>query len=257
MRLGVFGPFRVGQERGGFFPWVSPTAIRIFPLWGNILDNSAMVSKETPWEIHSAEFVLSAVRRRHYPQPSLPQVAFSGRSNCGKSSLLNCLVRRKNLAKTSGKPGHTRLVNFFQVETGSGEHLHFVDLPGYGYAKAPPAEKEKWRRSTEEFLKDNPHLRLMVLLLDARRTPSELDDVLVEFLKHLRIPFLLVLTKSDKLGRAELEKSRKAIAAHYALPKGQLPIATSAEKGTGREELLKRIRQALLDRIGNKEEEKK
>jgi len=244
MRLGVFDPFRVGQERGGFFPWVSPTAIRIFPLWGNILDNSAMVSKETPWEIHSAEFVLSAVRRRHYPQPSLPQVAFSGRSNCGKSSLLNCLVRRRNLAKTSGKPGRTRLVNFFLV----GNRCYFVDLPGYGYAKAPPAEKEKWRRSTEEFLKDNPYLRLMVLLLDARRTPSELDDVLVEFLKHLRIPFLVALTKSDKLGRAGLEKSRKAIAAHYALPKGELPIATSAEKGTGREELLKRIHEAVPEK---------
>ena len=189
------------------------------------------------WEIHQAEFLTSAVRRSGCPKPALAQAAFAGRSNVGKSSLLNYLVRRKRLAKTSRSPGLTQMINFFLVNG----QWHYVDLPGYGYAKAPPAAQNKWRRMVEEYLLDNPHLRVLVLLLDARRTPSPLDDQLVEFLEHHDVPTQIVLTKSDKLGQSALAKSRAAIAAHYGLPEDMLPIATSATKGKGRDTVLRMV----------------
>ncbi len=116
------------------------------------------------WEINSAEFLKSATRKVHYPDTPLPEVAFAGRSNVGKSSLLNCLVRRKKLARTSQMPGLTQQINYFLIN----ERWHYVDLPGYGFAKAPPKEKEKWRHMIEEYLYKSEHLQLLILLLDCR-----------------------------------------------------------------------------------------
>lgn len=194
-----------------------------------------------PWEILNAEFVTSAAKRHGYPTDPFPQVAFAGRSNVGKSSLLNALVRRKRLARTSRSPGLTQLINFFLVN----ERWFYVDLPGYGYAKAPPSAKVKWQRMIEQYLDSNPNLRLLVLLLDARRTPSPLDDQLVDFLEHRRIPAQIVLTKCDKLKRNALQKARKAIAAHYGLPDDVVPIATSASADKGRKETLEMLYEFL------------
>ena len=195
-----------------------------------------------PWDVLSVEFATGAVRRAQYPQPPLPQIAFAGRSNVGKSSLLNMLVRRRNMARTSSTPGHTQQINFFLVN----ERWHFVDLPGYGYARAPLAEKEKWKRMIEEYLITNPELRLLVLLLDARRKPSELDDQLVDFLFLHDIPVLLVMTKCDKLKSGALKKAREDIARHYGLPEGELPLSTSSARLRGRDELMQ-ILHAFLE----------
>ena len=194
-----------------------------------------------PWDVVSVEFVLSAVRRAHYPDPPLPQVAFAGRSNVGKSSLLNMLVRRKAIARTSSTPGHTQQINFFTVN----ERWHFVDLPGYGFAKAPKAEQEKWRRMIEEYLVDNPNLKLLVLLLDSRRKPSPLDDQLVDFLFCHDVPVMLVMTKCDKLKSGALKKARREIAQHYGLPEGDLPHATSSSKQQGRDEVMQVVYEFL------------
>lgn len=196
-----------------------------------------------PWDIVRAEFLTSAVRRKGYPQPPRPQIAFAGRSNVGKSSLLNCLVRRRNLARTSASPGHTQQINFFLVN----DRWHYVDLPGYGYAKAPQREQEKWRRMIEEYLLDNTDLKLVVLLLDSRRKPSELDDQLVDFLSHHNVPVMLVLTKSDKLKSGALKKARQAIARHYNLPETDLPAATSAQRQSGRDDVLRVVYEFLED----------
>lgn len=193
-----------------------------------------MAGNRKPWEVYEAEFEKSGVRRADYPAPPLPALAFAGRSNCGKSSLLNCLVRRKHLAKTSSTPGHTQLINFFRIN----ERWRYVDLPGYGFAKAPRAEQEKWRRMIEEYLSSAAELRLLVLLLDCRRGPTELDDRLVEYAESIQLPLGLVLTKSDKLKKNALIKVQRQVAEHYGLDPQTPPPALSAKTGRGRETLL-------------------
>ncbi len=200
-----------------------------------------MSRENKPWEIHQAQFLTSAVRRQGYPREAYPQVAFAGRSNVGKSSLLNSLVRRKRLAKTSSAPGLTQMINFFLIDG----RYHYVDLPGYGYAKAPLEAQKKWHKMLEEYLVDNPNLKLLVLLLDVRRKPSPLDDQLVDFLEHNDISTQIVLTKCDKLKRGALHKAQKAIGAHYGFPPDFLPIATSALKGSGRDNVLQMLHEAL------------
>ncbi|MFP4581214.1 MAG: ribosome biogenesis GTP-binding protein YihA/YsxC [Candidatus Sumerlaeia bacterium] len=201
------------------------------------------MAKAKTWEVREALFEKSGTNANNFPKDELPQIAFAGRSNVGKSSLLNMLVRKKGLAKTSGTPGRTRLVNFFKI---NGSH-YFVDLPGYGFAKAPAQEQEKWAKMIDAYLTKNDNLLLMVMLLDARRNPSPLDDQLVEFLGHYDIPTILVLTKCDKLKYNALQKARKSIAQHYGLPPDALPLTTSATSTKGRDELLKTIYGALMD----------
>lgn len=194
-----------------------------------------------PWEIRLAEFVAGAVGHSGFPRGATPEVAFAGRSNVGKSSLINLLVRKRDLARTSNTPGRTQQINFFRIN----DRWHYVDLPGYGFAKAPRAEMEKWRQMIEEYLEDNERLRLVVVLLDARRDPSPLDDRLIDFLNQKRIPTQIVLTKCDKLTTSALAKTRRAISNHYSLPADCQVIATAAAKGKGREETLKMVYEFL------------
>ena len=156
---------------------------------------------------HNAEILLSAVNKSHYPQDDIPEIALAGRSNVGKSSFINTLLNRKNLARTSGKPGKTQLLNFFNID----DKLRFVDVPGYGYAKVSKTERAKWGKMIEEYLTSRDNLRAVVSLVDLRHDPSADDVQMYEFLKYYEIPVIVVATKADKIPRGKWNKHESAI----------------------------------------------
>ena len=156
---------------------------------------------------HNAEILLSAASKSHYPQNDIPEIALAGRSNVGKSSFINTLLNRKNLARTSGKPGKTQLLNFFNID----DKLRFVDVPGYGYAKVSKTERAKWGKMIEEYLTSRENLRAVVSLVDLRHDPSADDVQMYEFLKYYEIPVILVATKADKIPRGKWNKHESAI----------------------------------------------
>ncbi|MGT2762429.1 ribosome biogenesis GTP-binding protein YihA/YsxC [Streptococcus intermedius] len=156
---------------------------------------------------HNAEILLSAANKSHYPQDEIPEIALAGRSNVGKSSFINTLLNRKNLARTSGKPGKTQLLNFFNIDN----QLRFVDVPGYGYAKVSKTERAKWGRMIEEYLTTRGNLRAVVSLVDFRHEPSADDVQMYEFLKYYEIPVVVVATKADKIPRSKWNKHESVI----------------------------------------------
>ena len=182
-------------------------------------------------KILSAEFVISAVGPKQFPRDSKPQIAFSGRSNVGKSSIINALLHRKNLVKTSQTPGKTQLINFFIIN----ETFYFVDLPGYGYARVPYAVTDAWAPMIEEYLKNSPQLSAVVVLLDSRREPDERDLRLIEWLRQYDIPAIYALTKTDKLNRQETDRARRSIGT--ALGIAEALLITSAKSGQGIKDL--------------------
>jgi GTP-binding protein len=186
--------------------------------------------------IKSAEFVTSAVKPSQYPAEALPEFAFAGRSNVGKSSLINTLVNRKNLVKTSSTPGRTQLINFFKIN----DVLTFVDLPGYGYARVPAAIKKKWGPMIETYLSGRRTLKAVVVIMDIRRTPRQEDQNLIAWLNHHSIAIILALTKADKLSKTKQEKQRAAIAYALAMDRRDL-ILFSAKSRLGRENLWQAI----------------
>lgn len=193
-------------------------------------------------KITSAEFVKSAVKPGQYPGGELPEVAFAGRSNVGKSSLINALLGRKKLAQTSATPGKTRLINFFTVNG----KLSFVDLPGYGFARVSRAEQETWGPMIETYLRERENLRLVVSILDVRHDPTGQDRGLIDWLRHFGRNHLIVLTKSDKLSRGEALKRRRRIASLLGLGEFETPILFSARTGEGKGEVWKAILQGTL-----------
>jgi GTP-binding protein len=170
------------------------------------------------------------------PDSSLPEVAFAGRSNVGKSSLLNCLVRRKSFARVSRTPGRTREINFFRINNG----FVLVDLPGYGYARISKEQKAAWKPLIEGYLRRTTQLRGIVLLLDIRREPSDDDRDMLDFLAEMEVPTLIALTKTDKLSKQAARQRATEIAADLALDAEQV-IPFSAHTGEGRVELLEAI----------------
>ncbi len=189
-------------------------------------------------KIKSAAFVKSCADRHAADADEFaPQIAVAGRSNCGKSSLLNMLMGAK-LCKTSSTPGRTRLINVFSVECDV--PFYFIDLPGYGYSVAQKSVSDEWSERTDAYFRRGENIAQVLCLMDIRRVPSELDKTLINYLRDLNLPFTVVLTKSDKLSRAKAAKSRMDIAAALGLARDNL-FVTSASKNIGRDELLDRI----------------
>lgn len=191
-------------------------------------------------KVTSAEFVKSAAERSQYPEESIPEIAFAGRSNVGKSSLINTLLNRKRLARTSTVPGKTRLINFFKIN----ERLYFVDLPGYGYAKVPLSVKKTWGPMVERYLKERKNLCLVILIIDIRRDPSDDDLALVDWLFHYNVKFIFVLTKIDKLSKNQVFVRRRKIMEHIKPMPPEDMILFSSKTGYGKDDVWKRIMEA-------------
>jgi len=183
-------------------------------------------------KVLSAAFVKSATKPSEYPPGNLPEVAIAGKSNVGKSSLINTLVNRKNLAKTSSEPGRTQTLNFFRVN----EKLSLVDLPGYGFAKAPLEARRAWKPMVETYLQTREAIRLVILILDSRRGLSPDDSTLLDWLEYHEIPALIVLTKADKLSQFERARQKKGLAA-VPLLEGRPLLFFSALTGEGKDEV--------------------
>lgn len=190
--------------------------------------------------IKSAEFVKSAVKLRDYPPADYPEIAFAGRSNVGKSSLINTLVNRRRLVKTSATPGRTQLINFFLVN----EAFSFVDLPGYGYAKVPLKVKMSWGPMIENYLSKRETLSAVVLIMDIRRTPQVEERNFIDWLNHYRIAPILVLTKTDKLSKTKQKKQQAMIAQALDLDETAF-ILFSAKTRRGKDAVLAAITSVL------------
>ena len=191
--------------------------------------------------IKSAEFVTSAAKKSQYPAAVLPEIAFAGRSNVGKSSLINVLVNRKRLVKTSSTPGRTQLINFFDINN----HITFVDLPGYGYARVPASVKKKWGPMIETYLSGRATLKGVVVILDIRRIPREEELNLIAWLDHYAIARILVLTKTDKLSKIKQARQRAAAAGALTVESNQL-ILFSAKSRQGRGDVWQAIEKLLV-----------
>ncbi|CAN5434410.1 ribosome biogenesis GTP-binding protein YihA/YsxC [soil metagenome] len=189
-------------------------------------------------KITSAEFVKSAFERSHWTTGGLPEIAFLGRSNVGKSSLLNSLLLRKGLARTSNTPGRTQSINFFLIN----ESFYFADLPGYGFARVSKTMRADWGKMAEEYLADRDELKLCIQLIDSRHKPSALDIQLNEWLVFHNKPHLIVATKSDKISNNELQKS--VIDAGIVLPGAKI-LTFSAQTARGRDQVWGEINEAL------------
>lgn len=190
--------------------------------------------------IKTAEFIKSAVKPSHYPQDNLPEIAFAGRSNVGKSSLINTLVNRKNLVKTSSTPGRTQLINFFQVNN----KLSLVDLPGYGYAKVPTAVRKEWGPMIENYLSTRSTLRGVVLIMDIRRQPRNEEIDFIKWMEQQHLAQILVLTKTDKLSKTKQIKQRNLIAKGLGIEPADLTIF-SAKTREGREDVWNAIKHLM------------
>ena len=193
---------------------------------------------------HNASFLASYGTAKQIPASSRPEVAFAGRSNVGKSSLLNKLMYRKGLAKVSSTPGKTATVNFYDVDG-----MHFVDLPGYGYAQVAQSEKARWSKLIDGYFNQDRMFALVVSLIDIRHDPSALDCAMVEFLQESGLPFAIALTKVDKLSKQQTNKQKAAIRKKLGLGTEIPMIATSSEKGTGIDELRQVINEALAESV--------
>ncbi|NLA53594.1 MAG: YihA family ribosome biogenesis GTP-binding protein [Clostridiales bacterium] len=191
-------------------------------------------------EIKSAKFITSMAAYGNFTGKGLPQIAMAGRSNVGKSTLINGLCRSKGLAKTSGTPGKTRLINVFLLS----DSLHLIDLPGYGYAKVAKQEKEKWSERMGSFFENNELLKVVVQLVDIRHAPSVEDVQMTTFLRAHDIPFILVATKSDKISKAARQRHIHPIALALAVQPFDI-IPWSSETGEGREALMNALDQFL------------
>ena len=190
--------------------------------------------------IKSAEFVKSAAKPSHYPPALLPEIAFAGRSNVGKSSLINTLVNRKHLVKTSKTPGRTQLINFFNIN----DAFTFIDLPGYGYSKVPDSVKKNWGPMVETYFSTRKTLKGVVLIMDIRRTPVQDELNFTDWLDQYELPSILALTKSDKLSKMKQKSQQHAVAKALSVDESRL-ILFSAKSRQGKEMMWRAIEKLL------------
>ncbi|WP_339214463.1 ribosome biogenesis GTP-binding protein YihA/YsxC [Ornithinibacillus sp. FSL M8-0202] len=183
-------------------------------------------------KVTNAEIVISAVSKKQYPNDQLPEIALAGRSNVGKSSFINKLINRKNLARTSSKPGKTQTLNFYRIN----DAFYFVDVPGYGYAKVSKTEREKWGVMMEEYFQTRETLKAVLLITDIRHEPTRDDIQMYEFLKHFDLPVVVVATKLDKIPKGKRAQHIKQTINTLQMDKGDLVLPFSAETGEGKDE---------------------
>lgn len=193
--------------------------------------------------IHNTEFVVSAVDPKQYPAANVPELAFAGRSNVGKSSLINKLLSRKSLARVSQKPGKTATVNFYSID----KCLNFVDLPGYGFARVSKEEKKKWGNIIETYLNTRENLSQVVLLVDSRHIPTEDDRVMMGFIRAVCPRAVVIATKCDKLKKSEFEDKMYDIIKTLRLEGDDIIIPFSAVDGTGVEEFWCYVNEIIMD----------
>ncbi|GIM44642.1 putative GTP-binding protein EngB [Collibacillus ludicampi] len=184
-------------------------------------------------KIKSAEFTISAVKPEQYPEGNQPEIALAGRSNVGKSSLINRMLNRRNLARTSSKPGKTQTLNYYHIN----QQFYFVDLPGYGFARVPQAIKAQWSKMIEHYLSKRENLKLVLQLVDIRHAPSKEDVAMYEWLNHYGLPKVVIATKADKISRGQWQKHMKIIRNALQMDPSVPFIPFSAETGQGKEEL--------------------
>lgn len=190
--------------------------------------------------IKNAQFVSSLSTLKNIKDYELPQFAFVGRSNVGKSSLLNALTNRKNLARTSSTPGRTRLINIFEIN----KEFYFVDLPGYGFAKASKTEQKGWQSLIGGYLESSKNIKLVFVLVDCRHAPTEKDKQMLEYLYYYNIPFKIVATKIDKLSKSELQKNKIMISSELGVGKDDI-IFVSSQTKQNIEKVLEVVKQFL------------
>lgn len=184
-------------------------------------------------KVQNVELTISAVSPAQYPDKGFPEIALSGRSNVGKSSLINTLINRKGLARTSSQPGKTQTLNFYNIES----ELYFVDVPGYGYAKVSKKDREKWGQMIERYFSDRPVLRGVISLVDGRHEPTELDCQMIDFLHYYDLPILVCATKMDKIPRGKWNRTESQIRKKLALnPQDEIVLFSSVTKA-GKEEV--------------------
>ena len=197
-------------------------------------------------KVITTEFVTGAVSVKQYPKEFYPEFAFVGRSNVGKSSLIRSLLNRKKLVRISSTPGKTREINFFRIN----ETLMFADLPGYGFARVTPALQNKWKIMIEEYLTKRDPLLAIVFIVDIRRKPTGLDLTLKEWLEDLGRPYILVITKSDKLSGTERSKQTKIIKAAFMGDQALTTVTYSSKNHLGRKELWGEIQKLISEKSG-------
>lgn len=191
--------------------------------------------------IRKAEYVASAVNADQYPAEGLPEIALAGRSNVGKSSLINRFINRKNLARTGNTPGKTQTLNFYRIN----DDWFFVDLPGYGYAKVAKQVKEKWGSMMANYLERRENLLAVIQIVDIRHEPSREDQEMHAWLRHKGVPTLVVATKADKVPRGQWAKHLSSIAKSLEIPDWHLILPFSAQEGSGVEELHQALEEIL------------
>ncbi|MBC2110126.1 YihA family ribosome biogenesis GTP-binding protein [Listeria innocua] len=192
-------------------------------------------------DVNNVELVISAVRPEQYPETDLPEYALAGRSNVGKSSFINTMIRRKSMARISQKPGKTQTLNFYKIE----EALFFVDVPGYGFAKVSKTEREKWGVMIETYITSREQLRGVIQIVDLRHKPTEDDRMMYEFLKYYDIPVIVVATKADKIPRSKWQKNAKIVRETLDFDPDDKFVLFSSETKMGKDEAWQFIKDGM------------
>ncbi|EMZ9846310.1 YihA family ribosome biogenesis GTP-binding protein [Listeria monocytogenes] len=192
-------------------------------------------------DVNNVELIISAVRPEQYPETDLPEYALAGRSNVGKSSFINTMIRRKSMARISQKPGKTQTLNFYKIE----EALFFVDVPGYGFAKVSKTEREKWGVMIETYITSREQLRGVIQIVDLRHKPTEDDRMMYEFLKYYDIPVIVVATKADKIPRSKWKKNAKIVRETLDFDPDDKFVLFSSETKMGKDEAWQFIKEGM------------